>query len=412
MVKTQDTYGVIPAFHGEVVAEYPSKNSTESHMTDRMIRLEALLSANGVAHALLGLDARLLVVNQAFAAAFGLLPEEVEGKALGELGVPAPIASQVEAQVRRAALTGVPVSAFGLLPRGEVMLSPVRDADGKVTSVAAIADTDAAALAAARAEAARAEAERARAETERVRLEAEKGRTAIGRFLSAASHDLRQPFQAMHLFHHLLMGRLTDPGSRDLGEKLEMSIEAAETLLRALLDVSKLEAGLVRPQVQGFPIDETLGRLLNEFAPEADAKGLRFNVRPADAEVITDPVLLEQLLRPILSNALRYTESGGVLLAARRRGGTLRIEVWDTGIGIASADQSAIFDDFHQLGNPNRDRRHGLGLGLSIVRRLAALLGLPVSLRSVPGKGSVFVVEVPLAAERAEALPAEKSSAA
>ncbi|KAA0677524.1 PAS domain-containing sensor histidine kinase [Roseomonas genomospecies 6] len=376
-------------------------------MTDRMIRLEALLSANGVAHALLGLDARLLVVNQAFAAAFGLLPEEVEGKALGELGVPAPIASQVEAQVRRAALTGVPVSAFGLLPRGEVMLSPVRDADGKVTSVAAIADTDAAALAAARAE-----AERARAETERVRLEAEKGRTAIGRFLSAASHDLRQPFQAMHLFHHLLMGRLTDPGSRDLGEKLEMSIEAAETLLRALLDVSKLEAGLVRPQVQGFPIDETLGRLLNEFAPEADAKGLRFNVRPADAEVITDPVLLEQLLRPILSNALRYTESGGVLLAARRRGGTLRIEVWDTGIGIASADQSAIFDDFHQLGNPNRDRRHGLGLGLSIVRRLAALLGLPVSLRSVPGKGSVFVVEVPLAVERAEALPAEKSSAA
>ncbi|MDQ2104857.1 PAS domain-containing sensor histidine kinase [Azospirillum isscasi] len=376
-------------------------------MTDRMIRLEALLSANGTAHALLGLDARLLVVNQAFAATFGCLPEEVEGKGLADLGIPAAIVAQLEAQVRRTVLTGAPVTAFGLLPKGEVMLSPVRDADGAVTSVAAIADTDAAALVAARAE-----AERAKAEAERVRLEAEKGRTAIGRFLSAASHDLRQPFQAMHLFHHLLMGRLTDPGARDLGEKLEMSIEAAETLLRALLDVSKLEAGLVRMQVHSFPIDETLGRLLNEFAPEADAKALRFNVRPADAEVSTDPVLLEQLLRPILSNALRFTESGGVLLAARRRGGALRIEVWDTGIGIAPADQAAIFDDFHQLGNPARDRRHGLGLGLAIVRRLAALLGLPVSLRSVPGKGSVFAVEVPLSADSTEALPAEKSSAA
>ncbi len=369
-------------------------------MTERAIWLEALVSANGAAHALLGLDARILVVNQAFAAAFGCLPEEVEGKGLAELGIPAVIVSQVEAQVRRAVLTGAPVSAFGLLPRGEVVLSPVRDADGAVTAVAAIADTDAAALAA------------ARAETERVRLEAEKGRTAIGRFLSAASHDLRQPFQAMHLFHHLLMGRLTDPGSRDLGEKLEMSIDAAETLLRALLDVSKLEAGLVRAQVQIFPIDETLDRLLNEFAPEADAKALRFNVRPADAKVITDPVLLEQLLRPIISNALRFTESGGVLLAARRRGGALRIEVWDTGIGIAPADQPAIFDDFHQIGSPNRDRRHGLGLGLSIVRRLAALLGVPVSLRSVPGKGSVFAVDVPLSMESAEAQPVEQSSAA
>ncbi|WP_432613401.1 sensor histidine kinase [Azospirillum brasilense] len=276
-------------------------------MTDRAIWLEALVSANGAAHALLGLDARLLVVNQAFAAAFGRLPEEVEGRELTELDVPAAIVSQVGAQLRRVVLTGTPVSAFGLLPRGEMVLSPVRDADGVITAVAAIADTNAAALAAARAEA------------ERVRQEAETGRTAIGRFLSAASHDLRQPFQAMHLFHHLLMGRLTDPGARDLGEKLEMSIEAAEGLLRALLDVSKLEAGLVRMQVQSFPIDETLGRLLNEFAPEADAKALRFNVRPADVEVSTDPVLLEQLLRPILSNALRFTESGGVLLAARRR---------------------------------------------------------------------------------------------
>ncbi|WP_245986358.1 hybrid sensor histidine kinase/response regulator [Azospirillum thermophilum] len=201
----------------------------------------------------------------------------------------------------------------------------------------------------------------------------------------------------MHLFHHLLMGRLKDPASIELGNKLEQSITAGETLLRALLEVSALEAGLVTAQPQAFPIDETLGRLLQDFAPEAEAKGLRFNVRPAEVEVVSDPALLERLLRPILSNAVRYTEKGGVLLAARRRGDRLRIEVWDTGIGIDPAQHQAIFEDFHQLGNPGRDRKQGLGLGLAIVRRLAQVLGTPVTLRSRPGRGSVFAVEVPLA---------------
>ncbi len=361
-------------------------------MTSRASWLEALVSANGAAHALLAPDGRLLVVNQAFAAAFGCLPDAVEGKPLGDLGIAPAVVPQIEAQLRRVAATGNPVATPGLLPGAEVTLTPVRDADGVITAVAAIGDADAALLSAARAEAAHARAEAAQA-----RVEAEKARTAKGRFLSAASHDLRQPFQAMHLFHHLLMGRLTDPGSRELGDKLEQAITAGETLLRALLDVSALEAGLVKVQPQTFPIDETLGRLLQEFAPEAEAKDLRFNVRPAEAEVTTDPILLERLLRPLLSNAFRYTEKGGVLLAARRRGDVLRVEVWDTGIGIAEADHAAIFDDFHQLGNPGRDRKQGLGLGLAIARRLAALLGMPVTLRSRPGKGSVFAVDVPLA---------------
>lgn len=379
------------------MTEYPQKTINESHMTIRAAWLEALVSANGAGHALLSPDGRLLVVNTAFAAAFGCLPEAVEGKGLDSLGIPAVLVPQIGAQLRRVAATGNPVVTQGLLPMGEVMLTPVRDADGLVTAVAAIGDVGAGQLAAARAE-----AEQARAEAAQARAEAEKARTAKGRFLSAASHDLRQPFQAMHLFHHLLMGRLTDPASRELGDKLEQAITAGETLLRALLEVSALEAGVVKVQPQTFPIDETLGRLLQEFAPEAEAKGLRFNVRPAEVEVTTDPILLERLLRPLLSNALRYTEKGGVLLGARRRGDVLRVEVWDTGIGIAEADHKAIFEDFHQLGNPGRDRKQGLGLGLAIARRLAELLGLPVTLRSRPGKGSVFAVDLPLAERERE----------
>ncbi|MBP2228233.1 PAS domain S-box-containing protein [Azospirillum agricola] len=356
-----------------------------SHTTKREDWLDALLSANGAPHALLDAQGRLLVANRAFAAALGQQPEEIEGKTLAQAGVPAALAQLVEGQRRRVAVTGASATVAGVLPTGALTLTAVRDADGAVTGVAAIGDADAARLAVAQEEAARA------------RADAERARTAKGKFLSAASHDLRQPFQAMHLFHHLLMMRLTDPASVELGNKLEQSIIGGETLLRALLDVSALEAGLVVPQPRGFPVDETLGQMLEEFGPEAEAKGLRFNVRPAGVEITSDPTLLERLLRPILSNAIRYTESGGVLLAARRRKDRLLIEVWDTGIGIDPANHAAIFEDFHQLGNPGRDRKQGLGLGLAIVRRLAETLGHPVTLRSRPGRGSVFVVEVPLA---------------
>lgn len=360
----------------------------QRHTTTRVAWLESLLSANDAPQALLDAQGRLLVVNRAFAAALGQQPDAVEGRTLAEAGVPAAVAQAVEAQRRRVAATGASATVAGALSSGALTLTAVRDADGAVTGVAVIGDADAARLALALAQ----------EESARARAEAEKARTAKGKFLAAASHDLRQPFQAMHLFHHLLSGRLTDPVSIDLAGKLEQSIIGGETLLRALLDVSALEAGLVVPQPQSFPIDETLGQMLEEFGTEAEAKGLRFNVRPADVAVISDPALLERLLRPILSNALRYTEKGGVLLAARRRGDRLRVEVWDTGIGIDPANHAAIFEDFHQLGNPGRDRRQGLGLGLAIVRRLAETLGHPVTLRSRPGRGSVFAVEVPLAA--------------
>lgn len=352
-------------------------------MTDRAVLVDALLSANGMAQALFALDGRVLVANLAFTAALGGRPDEVEGRRADEAGFPGTVAASLLVQIRRIASTGTPVT-LSLPPVGELVLSPVRDADGVVTGVAALGDATVALLS-------------ARAEADRARAEAERTRTAAGRFLSVASHDLRQPFQAMHLFHHLLLGRLTDPGTRDLANKLVESIAGAEDLLRAVLDVASLDAGRFSPQAQTVTLDETFGRLLQDYAPEAEAKGLRFNVRPTVDEVVTDPILLERMLRPILDNAVRYTDAGRILLAARRRGDALRVEVWDTGIGIPESEQPAVFEDFRQLDDPNRGAKRGLGLGLAIVRRMAALLGLAVSVRSRPGKGSVFTVSLPLA---------------
>ncbi|KAA0591436.1 PAS domain-containing protein [Azospirillum oryzae] len=358
--------------------------------------LDALLSAGGSPQALLGEDGRVLVANRAFADALGCPPDAAEGRTLAEAGLPAGTADGIERLRRQVMTTGMPAGmaagADGPLPGlpSALALTPVADAGGRIRAVALSADaTTSDALAAALAE--------ARAETAQARADAERARTAKGKFLSAASHDLRQPFQAMHLFHHLLSGRLTDPASIELANKLEQAIIGGETLLRALLEVSALEAGLVTANPQTFPVDELLAKMLEEFGPEAEAKGLRFNVHPLDAQVTSDPVLMERLLRPIMANALRYTLKGGILLAARRRGANLRIEVWDTGVGIDPSNQTVIFEDFHQLGNPGRDRKQGLGLGLAIVRRLAQVLGHPVTVRSKPGKGSVFAVEVPLA---------------
>lgn len=353
--------------------------------------LNALLSANGSPQALLGEDGCVLVANPAFATLIGHAPGRVEGLALTEAGLPAETAEGIDGLRRQVMATGTPASTTGPLPGlpATLALTPVMDADGSTRAVALLADFGADAGAAALAE--------ARAEAAQARADAERARTAKGKFLSAASHDLRQPFQAMHLFHHLLSGRLTDPASIELANKLEQAILGGEALLRALLEVSALEAGLVTAKPQTFPVDELLAKMLEEFGPEAEAKGLRLNIHPFDAHITSDPALMERLLRPIMANALRYTLKGGVLLAARRRGEFLRIEVWDTGVGIDPSNHAAIFEDFHQLGNPGRDRKQGLGLGLAIVRRLGQVLGHPVTVRSRLGKGSVFAVEVPLA---------------
>ena len=223
-------------------------------------------------------------------------------------------------------------------------------------------------------------------------VSAEQRRANMNRLIATASHDLRQPFQAMQLFHHLLMGRMPDASSRELCEKMGEASQACEAMIRALLDVLALEAGLVTPAPRAFPVDDVLERLLREFDPKADAKGLRLKVHPAGVDVRSDPELLEKLLRPLLANAVRFTQKGGVLLGARRRGNRLRIEVWDTGTGLAEPDLTAITEE---LATGRSDRRRGFGI--AIAQRTAALLGHPLAVRSRAGKGSGFFVTVPMA---------------
>ena len=240
-------------------------------------------------------------------------------------------------------------------------------------------------------------AERSRAEEaeRRARDEAERANAAKSKFLATASHDLRQPFQAMRLFHHILQSRLTENATREIATRLGEAMQAGEELLNALLDISTLEAGTVEPRVSDYPIQPMLTRLAQEIEAQAAAKGLDFRMVPSSAVVRSDPVLLERMVRNLLNNALRYTQRGGILLGCRRTPGRISLSVVDSGIGIPPEKQQAVFEDFFQIGNPERDRSQGLGLGLPIVARMARLLDHPVSVRSRPGHGSAFVISVP-----------------
>ncbi|MCW2248149.1 signal transduction histidine kinase/ActR/RegA family two-component response regulator [Azospirillum fermentarium] len=228
--------------------------------------------------------------------------------------------------------------------------------------------------------------------------DAERANAAKGRFLAAANHDLRQPFQALRLFHHLLGGRLKDAGSQSIAQKMGEALESGEKLLHSLLEVATLDAGVVRPVIAAVPIAPVLNDAVGEFREAAAAKGLEVRLVPSRAVVRTDPAMLGRILHHLLGNAIAFTSGGGILIGCRHRGQWLRIEVWDTGAGIPADQLDAIFEDFVQLNNPERDRRRGLGLGLSKVRRKAALLGHTVEVRSRPGHGSVFSIVVPIAA--------------
>jgi signal transduction histidine kinase/ActR/RegA family two-component response regulator len=218
---------------------------------------------------------------------------------------------------------------------------------------------------------------------------------AKSRFLAAASHDLRQPMHALGLFIAQLRGRISDFETLALVGKVEAAVTALQELLDSLLDISRLDAGIVTPTLADFRLQPLLVRLETAFAPQAERKGLRLRAVPTNLAVRSDPVLLERVLLNLLSNAVRYTDRGGIVIGARRRGRRVRIEAWDSGVGIAPEHGEAIFQEFYQLGNPERDRRKGLGLGLAIAARLARLLDSRIDLQSRPGKGSVFAIEIP-----------------
>lgn len=217
------------------------------------------------------------------------------------------------------------------------------------------------------------------------------------RFLAAASHDLRQPMHALGLFVGELQSKLTTPEQRKIVGKVEESVDALSNLLDALLDISKLDAGVVTPNVMEFSIENLLEHIARDYVPLAERKGIALQVVPNSAVVCSDPVLLERILVNLISNAIRYTPNGGtVLLVCRRRRDKLRIEVRDNGIGIPTSEQGNIFREFVQLANKERDRSKGLGLGLAIVDRIARLLHHEISLRSEENRGSVFAVSVPM----------------
>ena len=230
-------------------------------------------------------------------------------------------------------------------------------------------------------------------------LEEAKGRAeaanlAKSRFLAAASHDLRQPLQTLTLLQGLLANAVTGDRATGLVERLGKTLGSMARMLDTLLDLNQIEAGIVRADVVDVRVGSLLERLRDEFALQASAKGVAIRVCPSSAVIRTDPRLLEQMLRNLVTNALKYTDRGRILLGCRRQGATLRIEVWDTGIGIADAELQSVFKEYYQVGNEARERERGLGLGLSIVQRLGGLLGHRVAVRSSPGQGSVFTIEV------------------
>lgn len=241
----------------------------------------------------------------------------------------------------------------------------------------------------------RLQAESARAE--QARIKAEEANMAKSKFLAAASHDLRQPVHAQELFLEVLArSELSDIQHKALNNARAAS-QASAQMLNTLLDFSRIEAGVIEPQRQAFHLQPLLNKLENELGSQADAKGIVYRCRESHLAVDSDPALLELILRNLISNAIRYTELGGLLVTCRKRGGKASIEVYDTGIGIEPAQQAEVFREFHQLGNPERDRLKGLGLGLAISAGLAQSLGHELTLRSRPGRGSVFRIRLPMA---------------
>ncbi|MDH0291087.1 ATP-binding protein [Pseudomonas sp. GD04087] len=225
---------------------------------------------------------------------------------------------------------------------------------------------------------------------------AEAANNSKDKYLAAASHDLLQPLNAARLLVSTLRERKLPSAEQLLVERTHQALEGAEDLLSDLLEIARLDQSAIRPDLDLHPLDELLAPLLSEFDEVARAAGLRLRKRIPALAVRTDHRLLSRILRNFLSNACRYTERGSVMLAARRRGENVRLEVWDTGRGIPADQLEAIFLEFNQLDVGRAADRRGVGLGLAIVDRIAGILGCQVQVRSVPGRGSVFAIEVPL----------------
>ncbi|MDH5378819.1 MAG: hybrid sensor histidine kinase/response regulator, partial [Gammaproteobacteria bacterium] len=226
--------------------------------------------------------------------------------------------------------------------------------------------------------------------------EAEQANTAKTKFLAAASHDLRQPLHAMGLLLGVLEQAPQATELQPVIQKIKRSCGAMSTLLETLLDISKLDAGIVKNSPSYFSLDNLFSSLKSEFEVLADEQGISLKIIPSSVTTYADYAHLERVIRNLVSNAIRYTPNGRVTLGAKRHHGSVLICVYDTGPGIPESKQKIVFNEFQQLENPERDRSKGLGLGLAIVKRLTGIMGTPLHVVSIEGKGSCFSVELPL----------------
>ena len=231
---------------------------------------------------------------------------------------------------------------------------------------------------------------------EDARREAENATRSKTQFFAAASHDLRQPLQAIGIYVSLLKKRATGP-MEPLVNNMSTAVESLSKLVEELLEISRLDSGSIQPKVDQVSLDEMFSLLEQEFTPLAASKGLSLRVRRSGLAAESDPMLLQRVIRNLLANAIRYTQRGGVLLAARARGGLVSVEVWDTGPGIKQTEVDRIFEEFYRGESSKAENSGtGFGLGLSIVKRICGLLGHPLIVTTRPGTGTVFRVEVPL----------------
>ncbi len=232
-------------------------------------------------------------------------------------------------------------------------------------------------------------------ELEKAQQAAEDANIGKTRFLAAAGHDILQPLNAARLYSSTLVERLGDSENQDVVRNIDSSLESVETILGAVLDISRLDTGAMKPRLASFPLQDVLNRVMTDFSPVAREKNLRFTVMPTSAFIRTDPNLLRRLIQNLVSNAIKYTREGRVLIGVRRRGDTAVLQVFDTGIGIPSTKFRTVFKEFARLDEGARTAS-GLGLGLSIVDRIARVLGLEVEIASAQGKGTQFQVALPI----------------
>jgi signal transduction histidine kinase/CheY-like chemotaxis protein len=228
------------------------------------------------------------------------------------------------------------------------------------------------------------------------RIDAERANSEKSRFIAAASHDIRQPLQAINLFVSTLKSKNKNAEDDVLFERLEASVDGMSELLNSLLDVSKLDAEVVMPKPKHLALDELFKKIKNEYEYSANEKSINLTVDANHCIAFSDSILLERVLTNLLENAIRYTDYGHVKMIATAESKHISISIFDTGIGIPTEEQIAIFVEFHQLNNPERDRNKGLGLGLAIVKRLCVLQDWPLQLRSDSNHGSCFTIQIPL----------------